>query len=606
MNPMEAIFDSLHSECRSFRVRRLLRSCRVLTGIVGLLLSTAVSAGDARVPRGEADLRFWLENMVVHHGYSRDEIRGVTGLGDPEIDAALQRFQFPAAAPPREASAPVKVLPYPGGRHPRLGFFDGAVDPQRDTKLSLFTPWDPRSYVVVDVPEAVWSNLGLTYLAHTHIDTIWSRQGVGMEKLEWSRRADGSLAGERRLPNGIVFGVRAMPQRGHVTFRWWLRNGTAAPLTNLRAQVCVMLGRASGFSAASDANKLTEAPFAAARDESGRRWVITAWDGLDRVWQNPPVPCLHSDPKLADCPPGETRSARGWLWFYEGDDIRGELERLRKTVISAPVIPAPAVREPVPDKLVVLSFDDSVSSHYTNARPLLKKLGFGATFFITEGFSFRTNKSDYLTWEQIAELHRDGFEIGNHTMSHMGVSPATLVRLPREVAFINERCAEYGIPTPVSFAWPGNSIDPGALPILRELGIQWARRGAQPEVSYESGRGIACEPQHDHPLLLPTTGDARPNWTLENLKSAVAPAKDGRIAVLQFHGVPDREHPWVNTPEERFVEYMQWLKDNGFRCIAVRDLARYMDPSDVPAEPWAVIERRAAELQTAGGDAVRK
>jgi len=52
---------------------------------------------------------------------------------------------------------------------------------------------------------------------------------------------------------------------------------------------------------------------------------------------------------------------------------------------------------PIPDKLVVLTFDDSKASHYTVVRPLLKKYGFGATFFITEGFGFRTNKDDYLT-----------------------------------------------------------------------------------------------------------------------------------------------------------------------------------------------------------------
>ena len=79
--------------------------------------------------------------------------------------------------------------------------------------------------------------------------------------------------------------------------------------------------------------------------------------------------------------------------------------------------------EAIPDKLVVLTFDDSVKSHYTVVRPILKKHGFGATFFITEGFDFKTDKQRYLTWEEIAELHRDGFEIGNHTRDHMGLSP---------------------------------------------------------------------------------------------------------------------------------------------------------------------------------------
>src|SRR5436190_5342904 len=74
--------------------------------------------------------------------------------------------------------------------------------------------------------------------------------------------------------------------------------------------------------------------------------------------------------------------------------------------------------ESVPEKIVVLTFDDSVASQFTQVRPILKRHGFGATFFITEGFSFRTNKQDYMTWDQIAELQRDGFEIGNHTRDH--------------------------------------------------------------------------------------------------------------------------------------------------------------------------------------------
>jgi peptidoglycan/xylan/chitin deacetylase (PgdA/CDA1 family) len=305
------------------------------------------------------------------------------------------------------------------------------------------------------------------------------------------------------------------------------------------------------------------------------------------------VPCIHSDPKLADCPPGETREARGWLWFYEGDDLRGELARLRREYLEAPAVARKAI-EPVPDKLVVLTFDDSVASLHRNVRPILKRHGFGATFFITEGFSFPTNKTDYMTWDQIAELNRDGFEIGNHTQTHMGVSADSLGRLRHEIEYINDRCAEHGIPRPRSFAYPGNAIHPGALPILRELGIRFARRGAQPEFAYETGRGIPYDPREDDPLLVPTTGDARPVWTLENLKRAAMQARDGRIAVLQFHGVPDREHPWVNTPPERFAEYMDWLAANGYRCIAMRELSRHVDPDDAPAAPWAVIGRRQA------------
>jgi peptidoglycan/xylan/chitin deacetylase (PgdA/CDA1 family) len=253
--------------------------------------------------------------------------------------------------------------------------------------------------------------------------------------------------------------------------------------------------------------------------------------------------------------------------------------------------------EPVPDKLVVLTFDDAKASHYWVVRPLLKRYGFGATFFISEGFSFRTNKEDYLTWEQIAELNKDGFEIGNHTRDHLSVSTRTLGQLREQVETINARCLEHGIPRPVTFAYPGNAIVPGALPILKELGIQFARRGGAPEYPYERGRGFAFEPGADHPLLIPSAGDVRPNWSLDDFKTAVNQAHDGRIAVLQFHGTPDREHPWVNTQPERFEQFMRYLYTNNFKGIALRDLARYVDPQKVPANPLAIMEQRKASLK---------
>ncbi|HTK75484.1 MAG TPA: polysaccharide deacetylase family protein [Gemmataceae bacterium] len=248
--------------------------------------------------------------------------------------------------------------------------------------------------------------------------------------------------------------------------------------------------------------------------------------------------------------------------------------------------------EPIPDKLVVLTFDDASKSHFTVAGPVLKRYGFGATFFIAEGWDFATNKTDYMTWDEIAQLHKDGFEIGNHTKDHMGVNARTVRDLAAQVRAIHERCKAHDIAEPVSFAYPGNAITREALPILKELGIRFARRGGAPEYPYEGGRGFAYEPGADHPLLIPSAGDARPNWTLADLRRAVAQAKQGRIAVLQFHGVPDTAHSWVKTSREQFEAYMKYLADEKFTVIAMRDLARYVDPAVVPADPLAVIEAR--------------
>ncbi len=260
-------------------------------------------------------------------------------------------------------------------------------------------------------------------------------------------------------------------------------------------------------------------------------------------------------------------------------------EELRDRADSLP-------RKPIPDKLVVLTFDDSSKSHFTVVRPLLKRYGFGATFFITEGFDFRTNKHDYMTWEQIAQLHRDGFEIGNHTRDHLAINDVSVDRLQEQLEAIDQKCRLHGIPVPISFAWPGNATTLRALPILKKHGIRFARRGGAPEYPYEHGFGVAYEPGRDHPLLLPSAGDARPDWTLDEFIRAVSQARDGRIAIMQFHGTPDTAHSWVNTPSERFAGFMKYLAIHEYHVVALRDLENFVSSSLWPTDPLAIIEQR--------------
>src|SRR5438094_2930251 len=92
--------------------------------------------------------------------------------------------------------------------------------------------------------------------------------------------------------------------------------------------------------------------------------------------------------------------------------------------------------EPIPDKLIVLTFDGASKSHYMVARHLLLKHDFGATFFVTEGWDFATNKTDYMTWDEIAQLHKDGFEIGNHTRDHKGITVNSIPDIPHQLGAI--------------------------------------------------------------------------------------------------------------------------------------------------------------------------
>ncbi len=251
---------------------------------------------------------------------------------------------------------------------------------------------------------------------------------------------------------------------------------------------------------------------------------------------------------------------------------------------AAPTAYAVAQRRSIPPKIVVLTFDDAVKSHLTVVAPLLKEVGFRATFFITQ--KWMEDQANFLTWQDVAALHRMGFEIGNHSWTHANFGTADGgEKLGAELKLVERELAQVGVPKPVSFAWCGNSFGPEAMAALQRRGYLVARRGMQPEIPYGQMRvGPALNVQKHHPLLIPTTGDAYPDWTFAHFKSVLASAQPNEIVVLQFHGVPDVAHPWVHTPPEAFRAYLTYLKQNGYQALALRDVLKYYNASQLPAD----------------------
>lgn len=246
---------------------------------------------------------------------------------------------------------------------------------------------------------------------------------------------------------------------------------------------------------------------------------------------------------------------------------------------------------------VVLTFDDAVRSHLTVVAPMLRKFGFGATFFITH--RWMDDQKNFLSWGDVAEIHWQGFEIGNHSWTHAGFStPKAAARLEAELSLVNYELARVKVPKPISFAWTGNAFGPDALAELERLGYRFARRGAQPEVPYEGLQiGPVYDPAKHDRLLIPSTGDARPIWTREHFERLI---NQPGIIVLQFHGVPDVAHPWVHTTPAQLETYLTVLRDREFKGIALRDLepvarsvpsdpmrqVSHPKPSDPPPQPF--------------------
>ena len=97
-----------------------------------------------------------------------------------------------------------------------------------------------------------------------------------------------------------------------------------------------------------------------------------------------------------------------------------------------------------------------------------------------------------------------------------------------------------GFRSPSASATPVYATSDVAVKVLKDRGYHFARAGG----------ARAFDPAKDNALLMPQAFDGKPGSTFEQFVEATALARDGRIAVMTFHGIPDSPHPWVSTTPE--------------------------------------------------------
>ncbi|MEI8107318.1 MAG: autotransporter-associated beta strand repeat-containing protein [Verrucomicrobiota bacterium] len=247
--------------------------------------------------------------------------------------------------------------------------------------------------------------------------------------------------------------------------------------------------------------------------------------------------------------------------------------------------PMGIVKKPIPDKLVVFTFDDGCASHATIAAPLLKKHGFNGTFYVSDAYLFRERKDWYMTWRQIKGMSDDGFEIGNHTRGHGQLSLTDVGGLQAYVWTLEDEMIANRIPRSTTFCWPFYVVNPSFYGLLSSWGYTFAR----------GGHGRVYRPAVDNPFDVPSFAVGGVGMTVEGFISAVQQATAGRVVVLTFHGVPDMEHAAVGTDPDLFEDMVEYLKDNHYKVIAMRDLAEYVD-----VEKAAKLPPTRAKLENLG------
>ncbi len=138
---------------------------------------------------------------------------------------------------------------------------------------------------------------------------------------------------------------------------------------------------------------------------------------------------------------------------------------------------------PLPNRPVVITFDDGYESVYTKALPILKKLSLRATVFLVGDLIGQTNEWDrkkgfdslsLLSLEQIKEMKEGGFSFQSHSRSHGSFGHLDPAHLKDELAG-SKTLLEGILDTPVAFlAYPYGETSPSVMRLAKQSGYRGA------------------------------------------------------------------------------------------------------------------------------------
>jgi peptidoglycan/xylan/chitin deacetylase (PgdA/CDA1 family) len=259
------------------------------------------------------------------------------------------------------------------------------------------------------------------------------------------------------------------------------------------------------------------------------------------------------------------------------------------------------------NKAVILTFDDGYKSQYTNAKPILDKYGYKATFNIVcnyvGGGEGTVHPNVKMTWEDIIALHNEGHDIGSHTMSHDDLDSLSEKGIEYEVGGSKECLFDHGI-IPTSFSYPTNTGAQNAAVVNTVAKYYDIARTANDPLMYlhcdgfkEESSQTDCRTFSDDGGLHFVNRYSIMGWShdaerkensysdsemldrfIEVVNSQSAYNTDGTInaiPIIIWHridnsGVGDPEQ--YATTIDLFEKEIKYLHDNGFKVLTMADL----------------------------------
>lgn len=137
----------------------------------------------------------------------------------------------------------------------------------------------------------------------------------------------------------------------------------------------------------------------------------------------------------------------------------------------------------MPERPVVLTFDDGYRDMYTTAFPVLRAHGFKAVSYVVSGF---VGSPSSVTVDQVQQMNANGIEIGAHTVSHADLTRISPAERHREV-FDSKASLEALLGHPVlDFCYPSGRVDDAVVREVEAAGFETATT-TQPGVLHSAG-----------------------------------------------------------------------------------------------------------------------
>lgn len=138
----------------------------------------------------------------------------------------------------------------------------------------------------------------------------------------------------------------------------------------------------------------------------------------------------------------------------------------------------------LPEKPILITFDDGYLDNYANAYPIMKKYGFTATIFLITGIIGRDER--YMNWQQAREMQKDGFVLGSHSVTHQPLTKLTPDQIRQELTESRAEMERQLGQKPRYFAYPTGAYSLSIEELVREAGYKGAFTVRYGQVGLES------------------------------------------------------------------------------------------------------------------------